>query len=210
MAAMQDVLALYAEPCDPHRPVVCFDENSTQLLADVREPLPAKPRSSRREDYAYQRTGTRSLFLTCEAKAGWRHVAITQRRTMQDSAHQMRWPEDEAYPHVPVVRLALDNLNTHRVASLYQTFLAPEDRRITRRLEFHHTPKHGTCLNMAEIKFSVLVRASLRGRNGEEDSLGKAVKACVSERNTVEAAIDCRFTAQDARRKLHRPYSSHS
>ena len=100
MAAMEDVLDLYAEPYDPQRPVVCFDETSTQLLADVREPLPAKPGRPRREDYEYQRGGTRNLFLTCEPRRGWRHVAITRQRTMQDFAQQMRWLVDEAYPDV--------------------------------------------------------------------------------------------------------------
>ena len=152
MADMEDVLDLYAEPYDSERPVVCFDDSSTQLLADVREPLPAKPGRPRHEDYEYQRTGMRNLFLTCEPKAALRqaqegHVAITQRRTMQDFAHQMRWLVDEAYPEVPVIRLVLDNLNTHRIASLYETFPAPETRRIAKRLEFHYTPKHGSWLN---------------------------------------------------------------
>ena len=210
MAAMEDVLDLYAEPYNPQRPVVCFDETSTQLLAETRVPLPAKPGRARREDYEYVRAGTRNLFLTCEPKAGWRQVAITQRRTMQDFAHQMRWLVDEAYPGVPVIRLVLDNLNTHRMASLYETFPAPEARRITKRLEFHYTPKHGSWLNMAEIEFSVLARACLRGRNADEDSLERAVNACVSDRNSTAATIDWRFTSKDARRKLHRLYPCHS
>ena len=165
---MEDVLDLYVEPRDPERPVVCFDETSTQLLADVREPLLAKPGRPRREDYEYQRAGTRNLFLSCEPRAGWRHVAITKQRTMQDFAHQMRWLVDEAYPDVPVIRLVLDNLNTHRTASLYETFPPAEARRIAKRLEFHHTPKHGSWLNMTEIEFSVLARACLKGRQGGE------------------------------------------
>ena len=211
MAAMEDVLDLYAEPYDPERPVVCFDETSTQLLADVREPLSAQPGRPRREDYDYLRAGTRNLFLTCEPRAGWRHVAITKRRTTGDFSHQMRWLVDEAYPDVPVV---LDNpvsstgqaLNTHRKASLYETFPPAEARRIAKRLEFHYTPKHGSWLNMAEIEFSVLSGACLRGRNADEDSLERAVKACVTERNTAAATIDWRFTAKDARTKLHRLY----
>ena len=207
---MEDVLDLYAEPYDPQRPVVCFDETSTQLLAESRAPLPAGPGRPRRQDYEYVRAGTRNLFLTCEPRRGWRHVVITQRRTMQDFAHQLRWLVDEAYPEVPVVRLVLDNLNTHRMASLYETFPAPEARRIAKRLEFHHTPKHGSWLNMAEIEFSVLARACLRGRNPDEDSLEKAVKACMSERNSMAATIDWRFTARDARAKLRRLYPCHS
>ncbi len=150
---MEDVLDLYAETYDPHidpaRPVVCFDETSTQLLAEVSEPLPAKPGTPKREDYEYRREGTRNLFLACEPLAGWRHVTVTQRRTTEDFAHQMRWLVDEAYPDVPVVRLVLDNLNTHRKASLYQTFPPEEARRIARKLEFHYTPKHGSWLNIA-------------------------------------------------------------
>ncbi len=124
---MEEVLDLYAEPYDPQRP--------------------AQPERPRRQDYEYHRAGARNLFLACEPLAGWRHVAVTERRTMQDFAHQMRWLVDEAYPDVPVIRLVLDNLNTHRTASLYETFPAAEARRVAKRLEFHHTPKHGSWLN---------------------------------------------------------------
>ena len=206
VAHMEDVLDLYAEPYDPQRPVVCFDESSTQLLADSRPSLPAKPGRPKRQDYEYVRGGTRNLFLTCEPKAGWRHVAITQQRTMQDFAHRMRWLVDEAYPGVPVIRLVLDNLNTHRTASLYETFPAPEARRIAKRLEFHYTPKHGSWLNMAEMEFSVLARACLRGRNPDAESLEKAVTANVSERNAAAAPINWRFTTRKARTKLRRLY----
>ncbi len=195
VAHMEDVLDLYAEPYDPARPVVCFDESSTQLLADTRESLPAGPGRPRREDYEYVRCGTRNLFLTCEPKRGWRHVAVTQRHTMQDFAQRMRWLVDEAYPDVPVVRVVLDNLNTHRVASLYEAFPAAEARRIAKRLEFRYTPKHGSWLNMAEMGFSVLARACLRGRNPDAESLERAVNANVSERNATAAAINWRFTA---------------
>ena len=141
VAAMEDVLDLYAESYDPERPVVCFDETSTQLLAETRPPLPPEPGRPLRQDYEYRREGTRNLFLACEPLAGWRQVTVTQRRTMQDFALQMRWLVDEAYPEVPVVRLVLDNLNTHRAASLYETFPAAEARRIAKRLEFHYTPQ---------------------------------------------------------------------
>ena len=147
VAAMEDVLDLYGEPHDPKRLVVCFDETSTQLLAEPRPPLPARPGFPLRQDYEYRREGTRNLFLACEPLAGWRQVAVTQRRTMQDFAHQMRWLVDQAYPEAQVVRVVLDNLNTHRAASLYETFPAPEARRIVQRLEFHYTPKNGSWLN---------------------------------------------------------------
>ena len=203
---MEDVLDLYTEPYDPDRPVVCFDETSTQLLADIREPLPAAPGRPRREDYEYLRGGTRNLFLTCEPLAGWRHVEVTERRTKVDFAHQMRWLVDEAYPEVPVIRLVLDNLNTHRVASLYETFPPAEARRIAKRLEFHHTPKHGSWLNMAEIEFSVLARTCLKGRNADEDALQRNISACEGERNYARATINWRFTTKHARAKMSRLY----
>ena len=207
---MEDVLDLYAEPYDPDRPVVCFDETSTQLLADVREPLPPQPGRPRRQDYEYRRGGARNIFLTCEPLAGWRHVAITERRAMQDFAHQMQWLVDTAYPDAPVVRVVLDNLNIHRMAALYETFPAPEARRIVKRLEFHHTPKHASWLNMAEIEFSVLTRDCLRGRHGDDVALAGAIGAYETRRNAAKATIDWGFSTQDARTKLHRLYPCNS
>ena len=210
VANMEDVLDLYAEPYDPQRPVVCFDETSTQLLADTRPPIPAQPGHPRREDYEYRREGTRNLFPACEPLAGWRHVAVTERRTTQDFAQQMRWLVDEAYPDVPVVRVVMDNLNIHRKASLYQAFPAAEARRIARRLEFHHTPKHGSWLNMTEIEFSVFSRSCLRQRLPDEESLCREVQALEMERNQAQACINWRFGIQDARTKLHRLYPINS
>ncbi len=214
VAHMEDVLDLYAEPYDPHRPVVCFDETSTQLLAETRPALPAQPGLPLRQDYEYRREGVRNLFLACEPLAGWRQVAVTEHRTMQDFAQQMRWLVDEAYPEVEVVRVVLDNpvsstgqaLNTHRPASLYETFPAAEARRIARRLQFHYTPKHGSWLNMAEIEFSVLSRSCLKQRLPDEETLRREVQALVGERNAARATINWRFNTQDARTKLHRLY----
>ena len=206
VAAMEDVLDLYAEPNEPNRPVVCFDETSTQLLADVRESLPAQPGRPRRQDYEYRRGGTRNLFLFCEPLAGWRHVAVTERRTMEDFAHQMRWLVDVAYPDATVIRVVLDNLNTHRPASLYETFPAAEARRIAKRLEFHHTPKHASWLNMAEIEFSVLSRACLKGRHADANALERAINAYESRRNAAGVTINWRFSTDDARTKFHRFY----
>ena len=205
---MEDVLDLYEEPHDPQRPVVCFDETSTQLLAETRPPLPPRPGRPLRQDYEYRREGTRNLFLACEPLAGWRHVAVTERRTMQDFARRMRWLVDEAYPEAEVVRVVLDNLNTHRRASLYETFPAEEARRIARRLEFHYTPKHGSWLNMAEIEFSVLSRSCLRQRLSGEEALRREVDALVTERNAARATINWRFNTRDARTELHRLYPS--
>ena len=177
MACMEDVLDLYAEPYDPKRPVVNFDETSKQLVAEKKTPIP--PRRGRRErfDYEYKRNGTRNLFMCCEPLAGWRHVAVTERRTMVDFAHQMRWLVDEAYPEAEKIRVVLDNLNIHKPASLYQAFRPDEARRIRKRLEFHYTPKHGSWLNMAEIEFSVFSRQCLARRIGDEDTLKREIAA---------------------------------
>ena len=192
----------------PNGRVVCFDETSTQLLGETRPALPPRPGLPLRQDYEYRREGTRNLFLACEPLAGWREVAVTERRTMRDFAHQMRWLVDEAYPEIPVVRVVLDNLNTHRMASLYEAFPAAEARRIAQRLEFHYTPKHGSWLNMAEIEFSVLSRSCLRQRLPDEDALRRETLALVQERNAAQATINWRFNTRDARTKLHRLYPS--
>ena len=197
VACMEDVLDLYAEPYDPERPVVCFDETSKQLLAEKRSPIPPKPARRERYDYEYQRNGTRNLFMLCEPLAGWRHVAVTERRTMVDFAQQMRWLADEAYPASEKIRVVLDNLNTHKPASLYETFEPKEARRIRKRLEFHYTPKHGSWLNMAEIEFSVLARRVLRRRIADEETLSGEIAALEAERNQAGATIDWRFSTVD-------------
>ena len=206
VAHMEDVLDLYAQPYDPRRPVVCFDETSTQLLADTRPPLPAQPGRPARQDYEYRREGTRNLFLTCEPMAGWRHVQVTERRTMQDFARQMRWLVDEAYPEVPVVRVVLDNLNTHRTASLYETFPAAEARRVAKRLEFHYTPKHGSWLNIAEIELSALNAQCLNRRIAGITHMRNQVEAWEKDRNNRAAPINWQFTTEKARIKLTRLY----
>jgi transposase len=205
---MEDVLDLYGEPYDPKRPVVCFDETSKQLVAEKRSPIPAKAGRRERFDYEYQRNGTRNLFMLCEPLAGWRHLAVTERRTMKDFAHQMRWLVDTAYPEVEKIRVVLDNLNTHRPASLYQTFEPKEARRVIKRLEFHYTPKHGSWLNMAEIEFSVFSKQCLNRRIGEEGALKREIAALETERNQAAATINWRFTTVDARRKLQHIYPS--
>ncbi len=203
---MEDVLDLYEEEYDAERPVVCFDETSKQLIGHIREPIGAKSGSPQRYDYEYRRNGSRNLFMFCEPKGGWRHVEVTERRTAVDFAEQMRWLVDEAYPDAKVVRVVLDNLNTHKFGSLYEAYEPVEARRIARRLEFHYTPKHGSWLNMAEIELSVFGKQCLRGRIGDEQTLRLHIAALERERNSVGATIDWRFSSQDARVKLNRVY----
>ena len=205
---MEDVLDPHAEPYDPPRPKVNFDETSKQLITETRTPVPARPGAVERYDYEYQRNGTRNLFLFCDPQAGWRHIVVTEHRTMQDFAHQMKWLVDERYPEATVVRVVLDNLNTHKIASLYETFAPEEARRIAKKLEFHHTPKHGSWLNMAELEFSVLSRQCLARRIPDESTLSRELQAYEERRNTAQAKITWRFTSEQARVKLQRLYPS--
>jgi hypothetical protein len=208
VAAMEDVLEVYAEPYDPRRPKVNFDEASKQLIQETRVPLPARPGQPQRYDYEYERNGTRNLFLFVEPQAGWRHVHVTEHRTAQDVAYAMQWLGDEAYPEADVIRIILDNLNTHKLASLYEAFTPAEARRIARKLEWHYTPKHGSWLNMAEIELSVLQQQCLGRRLPNADTLTREIAAWEHQRNVEKATIDWRFSVTDARQKLERLYPS--
>lgn len=207
---MEDVLDLYAEPYDPQRPKVNFDETSKQLIKETRQPLTAEGGRPERYDYEYQRNGVRNLFMLVEPQTGWRHVAVTTQRTKLDFAHQMQWLVDEAYPEAEVIRVVMDNLNTHKAASLYEAFAPAEARRIVKKLEFHYTPKHGSWLNMAEIELSVLQRQCLARRIPDEVTLKQEIKAWEERRNNQQATIDWRFSITDARDKLKRLYPSRS
>jgi len=210
VACMEDVLDLYAEEYDEKRPTVSFDETSKQLIAETRMALSAGPGEVERFDYEYARNGVCNLFMMCEPKRGWRHVAVTAQRTMKDFAHQMQWLVDVGFPQAERVRVVMDNLNTHKAASLYETFAPEEARRILRKLEFHYTPKHGSWLNIAEIELSVFSRQCLDRRIGDEETLKREIKQLEEERNAACAKIEWRFTNEDARRKLQRLYPSTS
>jgi hypothetical protein len=203
---MEDVLDLYAEPYDPDRPVVCFDEVSKELHGQVGPPLPARPGEAAREDYEYTREGTANVFLIVEPLAGRRHLAVTERRTRVDFAGQMRRLCDELYPEAGVIRVVLDNLNTHGPASLYAAFAPEEARRLTKRLEFHHTPRHASWLNMAELEFSALARQCLGRRIATRQELARAVAAWEAARNAARARIAWCFRVADARVKLAKLY----
>jgi hypothetical protein len=203
---MEDVLDLYAEHYDPTKPTVCFDETSKQLISETRKTLPARPGQVERYDYEYERNGTRNLFMFFEPLAGQRHVTVTERRTKQDFAHCMKWLVDDAYPDAEIIRVVLDNLNTHTVAALYETFDALEANRIRNRLAFHYTPKHGSWLNMAEIEFSIFARQAWSGYITDEPTLKHNVQVLEDERNATQATVNWLFTSQDARVKLQRLY----
>ena len=202
---MEDVLDLYAAPYDPARPVVCVDESPKQLISEIRVPLPAEPGKPARQDTEYQRNGVRDLMMICEPKRGWRDVLVMERRTKIEFAHCMRHIV-ESYPEAEVIRVVLDNLNTHKAASLYAAFPPDEARAIARKIEFHYTPTHGSWLNIAEIELAVLSNMCLSQRIPDENALRKHVAANVRERNAKASAVKWKFSVQDARRKLHRLY----
>jgi hypothetical protein len=202
---MEDVLDLYETPYDPARPVVCFDESPKQLIGEVREPMPPQPGTPARQDTEYQRNGVRDLMMICEPKRGWREVLVMERRTKVEFALCMRHIV-QSYPDAEVIRVVLDNLNTHKAASFYEAFPAEEARAIARKIEFHYTPKHGSWLNIAEIELAVLSNMCLSQRIADEETLRREVETNVRERNAKAAPVKWRFTTQDARRKLARMY----
>jgi len=202
---MEDVLDVYHRPYDPRRPLVCVDEKSKQLIADAREPLPPAPGRAAREDYEYVRNGTVNLFVAFEPLANWREVEVTDRRTKVDFARFVRGLVDERYKDAEKIVLVMDNLNTHSKASLYEAFAPAEAKRIADKLEIHHTPKHGSWLNMAEIELSVLSR-QIATRIGEKPRLKQIIAEGVERRNGAGKGVDWRFTTTDARVKLKRLY----
>ncbi len=208
VARMEDVLELYAEPLDEKRPVVCMDELSKELHGQVAEPIPPQPGQSAKEDYEYKRHGTANLFLLLCPLLGWRHLEVTTRRGYHEFAHLMKALVDVYFPKADVVRVVLDNLNTHVLGALYETFTPEEARRIAKRLEFHYTPKHGSWLNMAEMEFSVLSRQCLDRRIATAAELTATVTPWEQTRTEARTRIDWTFRVADARKKLHWIYPS--
>jgi len=205
---MEDVLEVYHRPFDPKRPVVCLDEASKQLIGETRQPLPPEPGQPERFDYEYVRNGTANLFMVSEPLLGWRAVQITERRTAKDFAEVLRWLVEELHPDAERVVLVMDNLNTHKLASLYEAFAPEQARRIAERLEVHHTPKHGSWLNVAEIELSVLSRQCLDRRIETAEELRREVAAWEEPRNDRAAEVQWRLTTADARIKLRHLYPS--
>jgi transposase len=208
VCAREDVLEVYTRPYDPQRPQVCIDETSKQLVAETRRPIPAAPGQPARVDYEDERQGTANLFMVCEPLAGQRRVKVTERRTSVDFAQLVREVLDEQYPEVEKLVLVMDNLITHKPASLYEAFEPAEARRLWERLEIHYTPKHGSWLNMAETEFSVLASQCLNRRIPDQSLLRREVAAWEQQRNAAECRVDWRFTTEDARIKLKRLYPS--
>lgn len=208
VCALEDVLEVYTRPYDPQRPMVCLDESSKQLVKETRCPIPARPGQPRRVDYEYERNGTANLFMVFEPLAGRRHVKVTDRRTTADFAEVVRQLVDKWYPKAEKIILVMDNLNTHKPASLYEVFEPQEARRLLERLEIHYTPKHGSWLDMAETELGVLSTQCLDRRIPDKTTLRSEVAAWEKSRNKARSKINWRFTTKDARIKLKRLYPS--
>jgi hypothetical protein len=203
---MEDVLDVYQRPYDPQRPLVCFDEGTKQQVKETQLPLPAKPGQLAKYDYEYERNGTSNLFMCFAPLEAWRQVKVTDRRTMIDWAQCMRDLVDIHFPEADRIVVVMDNLNTHKLASLYEAFPPAEARRIAEKLEIHYTPKHGSWLNMAEIELSVLSRQCLNRRLPDQPTLQHEIAAWESQRNDAASTVNWRFTTADARIKLKRLY----
>jgi DDE superfamily endonuclease len=204
---LEDVLDVYCRPADPRRPVVCLDELSTQLVGEVRMPLPFRPGQIARYDCEYVRHGTANLFMAFEPLGGWREVQVTERRQRGDWAHFVRDLVDGRYKDADQIVLVMDQLNIHSPASLYEAFPPAEARRVMNKLEIHHTPKHGSWLNMAEIELSVF-RRDLPERVASKATLERHAAAWQRRRNAATTKADWRFTTADARIKLRKLYPS--
>ena len=203
---MEDILEVYQRPYDPHRPLICLDETSKQLIAETRVPIAAKPGQPGRHDYEYRRNGTANLFMMFAPLEGWRHVKVTDRHTALDYAQVLKELSDTHFPGSEKIVLVQDYLNTHKPASLYEAFPPAEARRLVERFEWHYTPKHGSWLDMAESELGVLSSQCLDRRIPDQQMLKEEVEAWEAERNRKHAKADWQFTTADARVKLKRLY----
>ena len=200
-------MEVYSRPYNPAKPVVCMDEKPFQLLDEAREPLPMKPGSVEKADNEYIREGTCSIFIFTEPLAGWRYAQAFERRTKKDWARRVKWVLDNQYPDVEKVVFVMDNLNTHVISSLYETFPPEEAFRLAQRMEIHYTPKHGSWLDIAEIELSALATQCLGNRRIPSiEALNKELSAWETGRNANQKGVDWHFTTTDARSKLKRLY----
>ena len=206
VARMEDILDVYQKPYDSQMPQVCMDEKPVQLLKDVREPIPVEAGKPKRVDNEYKRNGTAVVFMHTEPLGGWRHVSVRERKTALDWAYEIRDLLEVYYPDAHRICLVIDNLNIHKIGSLYVAFPPEKARELVKRLEIHYTPKHGSWLNIAEVEISALSRQCLKRRIGDIDTLKQETAAWERSRNDRQKGVDWRFTTNDARIKLKRLY----
>ena len=207
---MEAILALYHQAYDPKRPMVCFDEASYQLLADVRDPQLMRPGVCAKQDSEYKRHGTRNLFMFVEPKGGRRAVLVTHKRKKVDFARAMRYLVDHLYPDAECIDLVMDNLNTHRAVVLIEVFGWQEAQRILSRLCFHYTPPHGSWLNMAEIEIGIMRQQCLKRRIADDWTLQTELMAWEIASNKACRKIRWSFTTDDARQVFKEHYPSKS
>ena len=199
---MEDILDVYEMPYNPVIPVVCMDEKPYQLLGEVRDSWAMRPGDDKKVDSEYTRNGTCSIFAFIEPLAGMHHVSVREHRTAKDWAKEIKYLSDVMYPNAEKIILVMDNLNTHAISSLYKTFTPEEARRITKRLEIHYTPKHGSWLNIAEIELNVMTRQCLSRRISSIENLQSELSVWENERNNKQAGVNWQFKTIDARIKL--------
>jgi hypothetical protein len=202
VAKMEDILEIYALPYDAEIPLICMDEQPVQLLGERLEALPVKPGKTSKEDYQYTRNGVCNIFIFTEPLAGWRHVPVSKRRTKTDWALHIQQLLDVHYPNAKKIRLVMDNLNTHGISSLYETFEPDVALKLAKRLEIHYTPKHGSWLNIAEIELSVLTMQCLDRRIPNMEFLQAELSVWAAQRNDSQKSVDWQFSTADARDKL--------
>ncbi len=203
---MELVLDVYKTPYSKAYPVICMDESPKQLIKHTRIPIARKPGIDAREDYEYERCGVANIFMANEPLTGKRYVKVTERKTKKDWAVFIKKISDQYYPSAKKIRLVMDNLNTHKPAALYETFLPEEAKRIWDRFEFIYTPKHGSWLNMAEIELNVLMGQCLNRRIDKMETIIQEVSAWQLDRNNKKSTINWQFTTNKARIKLKRLY----
>jgi DDE superfamily endonuclease len=202
-AAMEEVLETYCKPYDPACPVVCMDEQPVQLLKETRTPIPATKNHGKRVDYEYERAGTANIFMFTEPLAGWREVAVRPTKTKLDWAIEMARLLDGRYAHCEKIVLVCDNLNTHTKGAFYEAFEPERARQLVRRIEFRHTPKHGSWLNIAENELSSLTRQCVAGRRfGDIKTLCQETQAWSSDVNDTQRGVHWQMKVDDARSKL--------
>jgi hypothetical protein len=204
---MDDVLDTYCKPYDPTCPVVCMDERPVQLLKETRKPIPATKKRGKRVDYEYERAGTANIFMFTEPLAGWREVAVRRTKTTIDWAVEMARLLEGRYAGCNKIILVCDNLNTHTKGAFYEAFEPGRARQLVRRIEFRHTPKHGSWLNIAENELSSLTRQCVAGRRfGVIDILRKETAAWTSDVNNTQRGVEWHMKVDDARSKLTSVY----
>jgi hypothetical protein len=202
---MEQILWLYAQPYDPLYPLVCFDERPCFLIGDVVAPLPLQSGQVRKEHYAYEKHGSCALLAAIEPLTGQRLAHVRPQRTKKEYALFLK-ELAELFPKARKIRVIQDNLNTHTLSALYETFPAEEAFALAQRFEFYYTPKSASWLNMIECEFSAISRQCLDRRIPTQEQLEAEVLALIKERAQQKIKINWQFSIKTARTKLNSHY----